>query len=274
MSNLSFLTYGYRAWQHSFSSKMQDITPVVIGYCKCIPNEVGIVPVRNYTLIHQIHTGKTLYVLNGQKYHLQAGQCFITPPNVSAYTMADKEDPCICSWIGFSGSLAPHFWNLPFVFPSDELLFPHLDNLQQPSDNFEYEVAADILALYIKLAHQENSLPSSSHVHVQAAIDYLHQNYMNNPTIEEIAAHVGICHNWLSTIFKAQTGTSVQTHLQMLRLHQAEEYLSKGYSITEIARLCGYHSIANFSRQFKRYKGLSPTQWKVGLKDRIRDRRI
>jgi len=273
MDPLPFLTHGYRTYQIVLQSRMQDIKPLLVGYSQCTPGDTSFYPAHDYTLIHYIHAGKGVYTCNGHKESLSAGQAFITAPHSICSNDADSEDPWLISWVGFSGSLSPYFWDLPPFFRPGEPLFPHLVNLQQPSPNLDCELAADILDLYLKLVQPKNLKLSNANRYVQAVFDYIYVNYMNNPTIQEIAEHVGICRSWLSDVFKAQTGISVQHYLQHRRNLVAQELISQNYPMAEVAAMCGYHSLANFSRQFKRYKGVSPAQWKKGLKNRVGERR-
>ena len=63
--------------------------------------------------------------------------------------------------------------------------------------------------------------------------------------------------------FKRETGQTVFHCLQQLRLEKAKTYLiGTDQSITAIAGLTGFSSVALFSRNFKRWVGKSPLQYR------------
>ena len=47
-----------------------------------------------------------------------------------------------------------------------------------------------------------------------------------------------------------------------LRLEQARDFLNQGYGVTEAAALAGFTDLSNFSRQYKRCFGISPSRQK------------
>ena len=64
-------------------------------------------------------------------------------------------------------------------------------------------------------------------------------------------------------------GDSPYSMLKKIRLEQAKELLlSTGYSIKNIASLCGYGHPFSFSRSFRQEFGISPAEFKKRLKER------
>jgi AraC-like DNA-binding protein len=65
--------------------------------------------------------------------------------------------------------------------------------------------------------------------------------------------------------FKKETGMTPVSYLNSLRLEQAKKLLKqqsmKGYTISEIALLCGFYDPRYFSRLFKRYTNRSPMSY-------------
>lgn len=72
-------------------------------------------------------------------------------------------------------------------------------------------------------------------------------------------------YDYLRKLFKRETGTTPHQLLSDTRLQAAAERLgyadSGGFSISEIAHLCGFREPLYFSRMFKKKYGLSPSQY-------------
>lgn len=249
---------------YTFELKMNrylhDLNPVFAGSAVCPPNGIGIQKSSPCTLIHYVTEGRGTYYSKGHVYHVTAGQAFITAPNEPAHCQSDEKDPWSYQWVGFTGELSSHFWSIPPVFTCSEPAFPHLKNLKKPSPNLEIELAIDLMSLYAKLI-----LPKSNKHYTpnypQAVIDFIQAHYMENLTIQQIADHVGLNRDYLYRLFKEKVGTSIQAHLLEVRILEAKRLLSLGNSVDEAGKLCGFNSLAHFSRQFKRFSGQSPQQW-------------
>ena len=60
--------------------------------------------------------------------------------------------------------------------------------------------------------------------------------------------------------FKAVTSKSPLHYLQTIRLHKAQALIAGGVAVAEAARLVGYESPSQFSREFKRLFGGTPME--------------
>jgi len=267
MTTLPYLDYKNEAFELKLNRQLSDLNPVIVGIAKCKPGDIGLEELSPFTLIHYVYAGKGTYVFRGNRYSIEAGQAFITPPNEAARAIADEHDPWISAWVGFKGSLAPDFWRLPPVFTPDEPCFPHIRNLQEPQPNLEIELAIDLMTLYTKLIFPTSGKRERAPSYVQAVIDYISVHYMEDLSIQDVADHVGLNRDYLSRVFKAEMNSSIQSHLLYVRMMEAKRLLSLGRSVDEAGKLCGFNSLAHFSRQFKRYIGRSPQQWVQYLRE-------
>ena len=90
-------------------------------------------------------------------------------------------------------------------------------------------------------------------------IQYLSEHCAQNITLDDLAQICGISKDHLIREFKRYTNQSVLNFLNTLRCKNAEVYLKEGRSVTETAGLCGFESVAYFSRTYKKYMGISPS---------------
>ncbi len=84
-------------------------------------------------------------------------------------------------------------------------------------------------------------------------------DYVDAPTIAELARHVGLNQRKLKMGFKQMFGTTIFDFAQTLRLDRAWELLSSGdYAIGQVADMVGYNYAKNFTTAFKKHFGVSP----------------
>jgi transcriptional regulator GlxA family with amidase domain len=102
---------------------------------------------------------------------------------------------------------------------------------------------------------------------VKHALAYLHQNFANPLTRQEIADAVCVSKNYLSEIFRQELGLSPWDCLTRLRLQKAKELLhTTGDSITSVAAQAGFDDSAYFSRVFRKNIGMSPQEYRQEAK--------
>ncbi|MFH5186272.1 AraC family transcriptional regulator [Paenibacillus sp. TAB 01] len=81
--------------------------------------------------------------------------------------------------------------------------------------------------------------------------------------IDDIAAKLGISTSHCNRVFRQVFGISPRVYLSGLVLHEAKLLLADPrLSVQHIASILGYRDIAHFSRQFKRWSGLSPSEYR------------
>ena len=105
------------------------------------------------------------------------------------------------------------------------------------------------------------------------ALDYLNKNYMDDVTLDSLAAYAGFSRYTLSRMFRQHTGLTFTQFLSKRRVDMALELLSGSrIPVTQVALQCGFNSIATFNRVFRELKGCTPTQYRsIYGKSRERD---
>ena len=91
-------------------------------------------------------------------------------------------------------------------------------------------------------------------------INYLHDYYARDVSLDEIAHSVGLSRSYLATVFKQDTGKTVGQTLTEIRLYHAKLLLvEERRSVRDIAAAVGFGSAEHFSRVFKSYEKISPS---------------
>ena len=85
-------------------------------------------------------------------------------------------------------------------------------------------------------------------------------------TVELLAEKSRLSPSYFQGIYKKTFGISPINDLIKARVKKAESYLlSSNKKETEIADLCGYNNVEHFIRQFRRLKGISPSDFRRGI---------
>lgn len=105
--------------------------------------------------------------------------------------------------------------------------------------------------------------------YIRKAIGYITDNFNKPIRISEIADFIGISEKYLSTLFKKETGTSLVSYIEQIRLQEACRLLSyTDLSYGNIADNLSFSSQSYFIKQFKKKYGLTPMQYRVNNQTR------
>ncbi|MBC8062868.1 MAG: helix-turn-helix transcriptional regulator [Clostridiaceae bacterium] len=96
---------------------------------------------------------------------------------------------------------------------------------------------------------------------VDKIINYMTENYTNNITLQELSNYVHTSPSYLGNIFKQITGKSTINYFIEIRLNKAKSLLTDGFTVSETSKLVGFNDVFYFSRVFKKFEGISPSQY-------------
>ncbi len=105
---------------------------------------------------------------------------------------------------------------------------------------------------------------------VVQAKEFLQRNFARNLTLGEIAWQVRKSEEYLARVFRKVTGQTVFDYLRTVRLEQAKTLLiNSDKSLTEVATLTGFSTLALFSRNFTQYVGESASRYRQRRADQV-----
>lgn len=93
-------------------------------------------------------------------------------------------------------------------------------------------------------------------------IDFIHRHYDTPLKLETMAELFHYNSAYLGKWFKSHTGENFNTYLDKVRINKAKELLLEGLKVYEVAERIGYSSADYFHSKFKKYVGLSPTEFR------------
>lgn len=123
-----------------------------------------------------------------------------------------------------------------------------------------YEILAE--------CHKECARPQASHSPIEVSVRYLLEHFKDpDLSVGTLAERSFMSEVYFRKLFKSELGTSPQKYIIDLRIRNAVALMSTGYySLKEIAHMSGYRDYKYFSTEFKRIKGLSPSEY---LRDHV-----
>jgi YesN/AraC family two-component response regulator len=99
---------------------------------------------------------------------------------------------------------------------------------------------------------------------VRQAVRYLEEHYPERVAIADVAARVGLSEPYLCQVFKTDTGQSILTYLNEIRMGKAYEMLASGkYLVKQAALEVGIPDPFYFNRLFKKKYGIAPKNVKA-----------
>ena len=130
----------------------------------------------------------------------------------------------------------------------------------------DLESAVDAAALARKLEEIAKNLRRDPHGPDTAdrIRMYVNKHYPENIGVNTAADYFGLTPNYISSLFKNRTGTTFVRYLTEKRIQKAKELLfdRPDLSVREIADLTGYSNSRYFSKQFRRYTGFHPSEYR------------
>ena len=102
---------------------------------------------------------------------------------------------------------------------------------------------------------------------IRTILNYIEKNYANHLSVEELVKQVPLSRRVLEKKFKEETGESLYQYIQNYRIDQFTRLLiTTDYSLFEAALQSGFENYKNVSRIFRKYKSLSPAEYRKRYK--------
>jgi len=133
----------------------------------------------------------------------------------------------------------------------------------------DISVLNDILVMSVQnIIKKRNSVYNSNiSKHVQSVLDFINDNYTSVITLEDIAVHTHLSIEHICRLFKKEIDKNIIDYMNEFRIKKAKEFLDMDkYKIYEISEMVGIQNPHYFSTLFKKYTGISPTEY---IKHRI-----
>lgn len=93
-------------------------------------------------------------------------------------------------------------------------------------------------------------------------LNYVDRNYNKDITLKILAKVFNYNSSYLGKAFLSQTGECFNTYINRLRVEKSKKFLKEGMRVYEVAELVGYSNADYYHANFKKYTGVSPSEYK------------
>ncbi len=95
---------------------------------------------------------------------------------------------------------------------------------------------------------------------------YIEEHLDEDLQLTVLAEHFHFNPSYLSRLFKSVIGVNLSDYIFTCRMEESEKLLGGEYiKIEEVAHRVGYQSAKSFSRLFKRFKGITPQEYRKSI---------
>lgn len=107
---------------------------------------------------------------------------------------------------------------------------------------------------------------SSCRREVLLICDYIEKNIDHRITLSMLSENVNMSENYISRLFKAETGNNIVNYINQLKMNHARPLLEdKNLSVRDVALALGFDEPSYFNKLFFRFFGLSPTGYRKAV---------
>lgn len=238
--------------------------------------------VLDYYLVHTVISGKGSFRCLGKEYELAKGDHFFIFPGELVSYVSDEEDPWSYRWIGFKGAQADQMLSqlgisshTPTVHTKQDrkaaLLFHRMEQILREGLSSCDLQAGGYMRLLLGEYAKEHTTPAAQQKiatpqqqQVEQAIRWLTLQYTQSISIEQMAHDLGYHRTYLSKIFKEYTGVTPIHFLLKLRMERAKLLMQEQLTIEQVASSVGFTDALYFSKQFRKWFGCSPSEFRAG----------
>ena len=161
---------------------------------------------------------------------------------------------------------------LAFSLPTIMKVYGKLDALTHQQRGFHAVLDFLELLYELSLAGDSRTLSSSSFARIETRSEsrrvakvqeYIAQHYSEDIRLETLADLVGMTPVSFSRFFHQRTGRTLSSYIIDIRIGTASRQLiDSDLTVAEICYDCGFNTLSNFNRLFRKHKGCSPTEFR------------
>jgi len=129
-------------------------------------------------------------------------------------------------------------------------------------EGYYFECISLLYKIFTEL-QKETYLPEKVFEKIKPALDYIDEHFRDEDiSAEHLAELCGISYSYLKKLFLRKFGAPPKKYIINMRINYACDLLQSDLcTVSQTAEMCGYRDIYFFSRQFKEYMGISPSDF-------------
>ena len=116
--------------------------------------------------------------------------------------------------------------------------------------------------IYHQIMRKQAQTAGNNYQRIARAIAFIQENVTAQPSLDEVAAHIGLSPYHFQRLFRQWAGVSPKRFLEYLTVHQAKRLLDNAKSILDVSLEMGLSSPARLHDQFVCIEAITPGQYK------------
>ena len=232
-----------------------------------------------------ILSGRAKICIDTKAYEIEKGDVVIISPyllhNATIYSDFDFEHYCLCFDLkiipdaGLGERLEKGFYKIDPIIKGGSGISKELvccvkgafDAHAQQKDGWELKVIGHLSVFFGLLKEGKNICREEENTEAAdicyRIIDYIDKNYTEKITSADAAQALYMSKSYFCRIFKRNFGHCFQNYICMYRIEKAKILLkTTDLPVSDIAMQVGFNSFSFFSKMFKEYLQLTPSEYR------------
>lgn len=258
------------------------------------PKEALELHTHDYFQIYYIKNGKILHHLESSAAELSAGDVFILPPDIPHYIQElggevdfyslsftpsyfqslKENNKLILDFLYYLRSQSIENIHPKFSLSYDDAVFcetlikralEEFTGKKTGKDELIKECVSAVLSIFARSYFEQQAeqlISEENRQLVMHSIEYLKNHFDEDLTLSEIVRLSAMSKTCFCTIFSSLVGMPFKEYLNRCRIEKAAELIASGEKICIVGNCCGYSEFSTFYRNFKKYMGVSPSEFK------------
>lgn len=244
-----------------------------------------------YEFIYCTRTKGVIYLIGSEQYVLQSGDVVCVKPEIShrpifpqnmdgsfdriiIHVSSDFAKEISEKYLEKGEDLVSHFLIRTKGSPDEARIRDIFESSHDESFNkpigWKLRLVCNILQLLCftsdSVNHKNLVVPPLEKVELtDKIIDYIETHYTEKLTLESVGKKFYVSPSTVSHLFSDKLQTSFYRFVTERRLAESQNLILKGYALEEVGITVGFSNYQNFFRSFKKYFGLSPSEYKKML---------
>ena len=228
------------------------------------------------------------------EFQIKENAIFIIPPHCNFSVRAERTDvhrhTCVEFLIHCHAKQVDSFSppqgqtvTLPLIIPPSQGSSDVFDLIRSIShtwtahpDRGYFAECADFMSLIHKLAilvretDGTDTISPGNRRHCDRAKTFISENIHRRLTVSEVANAVGISKNYLTNVFSSSEGMSLMEYINRRKLTYMIELIRRyDFTLAQAGEHVGYTDVNYISRIFRRYYGVTVTEYKQSLESEV-----
>ena len=237
-----------------------------------------------------LETGSQYYQVGEDNYFLKGGDILITPPNIIHGTSSYPEEKGSLFWMLIN--IPKTSFKLLNLTPKEsDLIVKRLLNLEKKHFKGSSEMKKILSAIFSSynkkndglnkiiitnlilhfllkvIYHGEKKQHRDVSIDIEFCCKYIERNIFQSIYISDLAKKINLSESRFKHKFKEEIGIPPNEYILKQKIKKAKELIQKtDISFTNLAYDLGFSTASYFSVVFKKYQGISPSEFKTILR--------